>query len=403
MPADRRVTAAWAVCAAVLLAVTYYSSASVTHGFVSYFAAARLLVTGQLGPSAYDDAWFGAYVKTITGSNVLEIFIPNPPTMSLMAAPVSMFSHQTARAIWLFASVTAFALATLALLRLRPRAAGVPSIAIAAVMMLNPSVFANIRVGQGYLIIFALLAATAVHLLRGRAGSAGVSLGLAAILKLSGLGLLAIVAIQRRRRVLTYALLTAAILAIAITPFIDARMWIAFPQAVRDFTVRPTGSVTAYQTTLGMFRHVCAADPAWNPVPAANCSAVAFVMPWTLLAIASAVTAVAALRNREAIAGWIAAGVCLSELVQPAAPEPHFVLLAIPLALIDMPLWIFTIVAVLMIVPLEWTAERFTTGWWAVMAYPRLYAAWMLWALSIRATSRVSAASPESSTSRSRE
>jgi hypothetical protein len=38
----------------------------------------------------------------------------------------------------------------------------------------------------------------------------------------------------------------------------------------------------------------------------------------------------------------------------------------------------------LLIVPLEYTAERFTTGWWAILAYPRLYAAWMLWAASIR-------------------
>jgi hypothetical protein len=37
-----------------------------------------------------------------------------------------------------------------------------------------------------------------------------------------------------------------------------------------------------------------------------------------------------------------------------------------------------------LIVPLEWTAERYTAGWWAILAYPRLYAAWLLWAASIR-------------------
>ena len=38
----------------------------------------------------------------------------------------------------------------------------------------------------------------------------------------------------------------------------------------------------------------------------------------------------------------------------------------------------------LLVVPLEWTAERFTVGWWALLAYPRLYAAWLLWLLSLR-------------------
>ena len=57
MPAtDRRITTTWALCAGVLLVFAVYSSRSVTHGFVAYFAAARLLITGQLGPAAYDDA-----------------------------------------------------------------------------------------------------------------------------------------------------------------------------------------------------------------------------------------------------------------------------------------------------------------------------------------------------------
>ena len=30
------------------------------------------------------------------------------------------------------------------------------------------------------------------------------------------------------------------------------------------------------------------------------------------------------------------------------------------------------------------TAERFTAGWLVLLAYPRLYAAWLLWAASAR-------------------
>lgn len=41
--------------------------------------------------------------------------------------------------------------------------------------------------------------------------------------------------------------------------------------------------------------------------------------------------------------------------------------------------------AALLIIPLEITAERFTSGWSVVLAYPRLYAAWLLWAASLRA------------------
>ena len=81
---------AWRNVAAVILAIfTLFSAGSITHGFVSYYTASRLLVTGELGPQAYDDRWFGAYVQDLTHSSVREIFTPNPPTMALMALPLA--------------------------------------------------------------------------------------------------------------------------------------------------------------------------------------------------------------------------------------------------------------------------------------------------------------------------
>jgi hypothetical protein len=60
------------------------------------------------------------------------------------------------------------------------------------------------------------------------------------------------------------------------------------------------------------------------------------------------------------------------------------VLMAVPLALLQLSSVEILVVGALLIVPLEYTAERFTAGWWALLAYPRLYAAWLLWAASIR-------------------
>jgi hypothetical protein len=58
----------------------------------------------------------------------------------------------------------------------------------------------------------------------------------------------------------------------------------------------------------------------------------------------------------------LAAGTTLSLLALPASAEVHFVLLAIPLALLKLRPLEFAVVAALMIVPLEITAERFTAG-----------------------------------------
>jgi len=76
--------------------------------------------------------------------------------------------------------------------------------------------------------------------------------------------------------------------------------------------------------------------------------------------------------------------VTLSVLSLPAAAEPHFVLRAIPLALLRLSVLEFVVIAALLIVPLEFTAGRFTTGWAVLFAYPRLYGAWLLCAASVR-------------------
>jgi Glycosyltransferase family 87 len=370
--------------AAMVLAVfTVFSAGSMTHGFVAYYTAARLLADGELGPIAYDDRWFGEKVQQITRSSVREIFTPNPPTMALMALPVAGLEPQPARAAWLLVSLLLFIGGVAALVNyqaLRNRDVSIPVILL---MLLAPAVFTNLRIGQGYLIVFALFAAAAVLLLRGRDRAAGVCLGGLLALKLSGLAIVWLLIAKKRWIALGAAAITGAIVVIAITPFIDPRMWIVFPSEVRAFVARPSGSVTAYQTTLSLARHMCIADPRWNPTPAASCAALAFAVPAIVIGLATLITIVLAARSTR-VEPWIAAGVTLTVLSQPAAAEPHFVLLAIPLALLPLTPLELAVVAFLLIVPLEFTAERFTAGWWSLLAYPRLYAAWLLWAACIR-------------------
>lgn len=367
----------------VLAVFAVFSAGSMTHGFVAYYAASRLLVSGQLGPIAYDDRWFGEKVQQLTASSVREIFTPNPPTMALMALPVAGLDPQTARTIWLLVSLLAFVAAVAALVRyqaLRNREVSIP---VLLVMLLSPAVFTNLRIGQGYLIVFTLSVATALLLIKGRDRAAGVCLGGLLALKMSGLPIVWLLIAKKRWIALVAAAITGAVVVIAITPFIDPRMWIVFPSEVRAFVARPSGSVTAYQTTLSLARHLCIADPQWNPAPAASCAPIAFVVPAIIIGLATLLTFILAARSTR-VEPWIAAGATLTVLSQPAAAEPHFVLLAIPLVLLRLSMPEFVVIAALLIVPLELTAERFTAGWAVLLAYPRLYAAWLLFAASVR-------------------
>ena len=371
------------IAAMILALFTIFSAGSVTHGFVSYYTASRLLVRGELGPLAYDDGWFGAKVKEQTASNVREIFIPNPPPMSVMALPLVRLDAQAARAVWLLASLAAFLAAIGALVRIRAWHNRDVPIPILLLMMLAPAVFTNLRIGQGYLLVFALFAASILLLMRNRDELAGAGLGLLLALKTSGVALVVLLIARRRWRALAAAAITAAIIAIAVTPFLQDGMWSAYPIAVRDYVNRPASSVTAYQTTLGLFRHLCVADSQWNPAPAANCAPIAFIVPALINGAATLLTMLLAYRSTRA-EPWLAAAAALSVLTLPAVAEPHFVLMAIPLALLRLSIPETIVIGALLVVPLEWTAERFTAGWWALLAYPRLYAGWLLWAISVR-------------------
>jgi hypothetical protein len=371
------------IAAMVLASFAIYSAGSTTHGFVSYYAASKLLVSGELGPLAYDDGWFGEQVQRLTESNVREIFIPNPPTMSLMALPLVGMDARSARAIWLIASLAAFIAGVAGLVRYRNKKNREVPAAVLLLMLLAPAVFTNLRIGQGYLFVFALFAATTLSLLRGRDQIAGVGLGLLLALKTSGVALVVLLAARRRWAVLAVAAATALVLAFAISPFIDLEMWWTYPSQVRAYVARPASAVTAYQTTLGLFRHLCVADPQWNPSPAADCAGIAFVVSTVIVAVATMLTAILAVRSTRP-ESWLAAAATLSVLSLPAVAEPHYVLMAIPLALLRLNLAELTVIAALLLVPLEITAEKFTAGWWALLAYPRLYAAWLLWAASIR-------------------
>jgi hypothetical protein len=165
------------LAAMILAIVSVFSAGSLTHGFVSYYTASKLLVGRQLGPLAYDDQWFGAKVQQLTASSVREIFIPNPPPMALMALPVAGLDARPARAAWLVVSLLAFIAAIAALAKyqsLRNREVSIP---ILLLMMLSPAVFSNLRIGQGYLFVFALFTGATLALLRDRDRLAGALLG----------------------------------------------------------------------------------------------------------------------------------------------------------------------------------------------------------------------------------
>jgi hypothetical protein len=216
---------------------------------------------------------------------------------------------------------------------------------------------------------------------------AGAALGVLVAVKTTGVPLLLLLLVMRRWRALGTALAAIGIVVTLTALRADGSVWTAYPSAARGMLDRPTIAVTASQSTLSLARRLCVPTADWNPRAPADCRTAADIVPIVLILLALAVTAWFA---RFGPPGrWIAGGIALSVLAGPMAEDYHFAVLAVPVVLLVQTagsrrewLWL-GLVAVLLLLPLRLTAFRFQDGWWSVLAYPRLYAAWLLWGLHV--------------------
>ena len=241
---QRAVQIAWAL--AITILTGYGAAVSIgrtTHGFIAYYAAARLFVAGDLSSDAYDDRWFGGYVQRITGTGVREIFTPNPPAMALMAVPLAGLQPQPARSIWLLASILAYAAAIALLLRHAPLTSTRWLPVAVFLLLVNPPVLANLRLGQAYLFVAAGYALMASMVIRNRQPLAGAVSGVLFALKTTGGPLFLLLATTRRWRALTTGVAAIGVVMALTAVRVDRSMWTAYPDAVSEMLNRPTVAV----------------------------------------------------------------------------------------------------------------------------------------------------------------
>ncbi|MFN7977751.1 MAG: glycosyltransferase family 87 protein [Vicinamibacterales bacterium] len=358
-----------------------------THGFAAYVTAARALRGGLLGAWIYDEPRFIDFVQRSLGTDVIDIFGPNAPAMALLFWPLAGWPPAVARSIWLGLSVGAWGWT------MRPRwttpgAAPAPRVVwLAAALLVMPPVWANLRTAQAYLVVAALLASASWCVLRQRDVVGGALVGLALVTNTAGLALGPALAARRHWRALVAMAAVYAGGVLATFGGDGLAAWRRYPSYVVGFAADPRTMVTAYQSTAGLVRHVCVADARWNPAPAAECAPVAWLAPWMLLGGALLVTLWLARRHDRDPRWWMAAALTLSVLLVPAAEEHQYVQLAVPALLVataqgeTRPWWPWLVFVGLLVVPLTVDPEDVRPGWGAVLAYPRLAAAWWLWSL----------------------
>ncbi len=269
-------------------------------------------------------------------------------------------------------------------------------LSLVAFAFLFPPLAANFHEDQAIIFFFGLFIVVLWGLVKQREAIAGAALGLALILKTTGLSLWWLLLLQRRWRALIWGVGTAAVVALATLPWIGLDTWLVYLRAAGSVTGGPVKAITAYQTSAGFFTHLFVYDPTWNPYPL-------FHWPTGALLLSTIVT-LAALGltlwwGRRAETGDLFAALLpLSVILLPVAEAHHFVILLIPIfwlvdSLADLPLataffstdgLLLGLALLLLIAPIPYEALSFRPGAWMFLAYPRLYGGWLLWGVAVR-------------------
>ncbi len=381
---------------ALLLTCFWPALRTLRHGFPTYYVSARLILEGRWTAQVYDDAWFSRQVMARTQNQLGEVFAPNPPSAALLMLPLAWLDLGPARVAWLWLSLAqvaaAIALLTLSLI---PRQAAAWRAAFVAFACLYWPLRENLRLGQvyGLLLLLFALALWALRATPGRAPArAGVMLGVAAAAKLSGGPLWLVLALRGPgRRALAAGGLAAGLVvavALALTGWPSWQRW--FQVAAQSAAGSSLATATAFQTVPSFFQHLSVQDAQWSPAPPWPWPWLARVATWTVSAFALLWTLA---RGRAADLDLaFAAGLTLGVVLLPFAEEYHYTLLLLPLAVAAGRLaaerrprsvagvTVLAVAAVLLAAPWSYKSPELFAGWRALLAYPRLYGGFLLWA-----------------------
>ncbi len=195
------------------------------------YQAARQILQGH-GQAMYDPAIVHGYTYS--------------PFFAWLFTPFALLPWQTAITVWYFLSSVWLWIAVFLLARIfnevlpaqlrAPRIARAPLIPLLAAIWIGipPSVQATLEFGQVDYINLVLLAGAFLCLLRRREGLAGALIVLAAMLKITPIGLLAVFVLFRRWRALAFGALTlvACIGVTSLDPRVGFESWIRMAQGV---------------------------------------------------------------------------------------------------------------------------------------------------------------------------
>jgi hypothetical protein len=365
-------------------------------GFAAYYTSARLLSQGERADRFYEDSWFRSQTEHLA-PGASDIYNVNPPTAAVLALPLIAFDHDMARLVWTGLNLALVAVSLTAVAwQLGLHGLRLPAFVCIATAF--QPLHANFQHGQAYVLLLGLLLLVWIGFRQRRPAMLGVGLGLMLVLKTAAIPLWLLFLVRRQWKALGWGLLTTVVVVMISLPRLGIEAWSTYVRLLPGLAAAPSLAVTAYQSQLGFFHHLLIFDPQWNPHPWLNVPWLGFWLP-ALAMLAMLVASARAARRADAPDLVLALFVMASILLSPVALDYHYVLALLPVAILLAHLpswgsldsliaglgWLTAVAAIGLNLPYQSAAIQ--GGAWALLAYPKLYGAILLWILAMTGSS----------------
>ena len=370
------------------LAILIYSPGFLVPPNPVYLWVAQELRAGRTGPHLYDEAVARSATLAMTEGRFGEILPPTPPSIALFTLPWTLIPASALALVWTLGNGIAVAIACVLILTVVASGPGPCSIwgllASGAALLaagLSPAMFDNLIRGQVFAWLLASLALACWGAATTRQWAVGLGLASAMLLKLAAWPAWIALAVQRQWSALRWAGMLTFIVLLASLPWIGPDTWTFYMLSILPaWLVEPRSAVPAYQTLPGIWRHMLAYHPIWNPAPLLDVPWLAGFLTVTSSAVVLMSVLTLAAVEEEPLA-MIGCAIVASIICSPVAEQHHYLLAVIPLAGVagrwpELNGWLragTVLSAALMYLPLPFKDPSYWAGWWGLLAYPRLY------------------------------
>lgn len=407
-PRAKRVAAVavWLLVAVLLIrSIPFLKEAAVrpSHGFVVLYTSAMLVAEGEDSALFYDYDWYNIQIARFVPPHIKDINI-NPPFLNLFLLPLINLSYNQARTLWTgFSLLCLLGTIWLWMHELKLRYGWLPFMGV-LVLTFQP-VQANLWLGQIYIFLLALTSVLWWGYRRERDGIAGGTLGFLLILKLALLPLWALFLVQQRWKILFWGAVVSVSLFLLTLPLLGWNAWARCLQLMLNPDPRLGPSVTAYQTIFSFFRHLFIYDPQWNLAPIFHAPILGITGAWVTFAVLLSIPLYLAYKlttqdahpaSVESSDLLMAVFIILSVILNPLALDYHYPLLLLPIVILANWAWLLPVprhtrlLALLVLgagialiaADLPYNSPKVAVGWWALLAYPKLYGGLLLWGLA---------------------